>query len=235
MGFFSQDQQGGQAAATWQDAQAYVGATLLGTIVSTAIQEHTDLKTKAKTGKMQLRIVVQRDEGPNNYQDAKRPVTTLPDGAGEIVPDDGLRAVYVVEGSNLSRAVADALAQHSLDDVEIGAKLWLQYTGMAMGKNGEYKEYKASYQPAPQASGFQGFAQQQPQAPVQQPAAPPQQFAQPAAPPQQFAQQPPAPAAAPPVQATPPGWPQQPQAPVHQPQAAPAQVPPSAYPGEPPF
>jgi hypothetical protein len=209
MGFFS-DQAGGSGTptASWKVHQC--GDMVVGTIVETSVgkafEYAKDGKGKAKVGAdgnpiPKLTIVLDTGK-PDNYASATKVLT---DENGQVVPDDGRRAVHAEKGTNISFAIARALQEHDMDDVEVGGQLWVRYTEDGTSNSGfTFRIYEAGYKPAPKTSGF-GFADQQ-QAPQQQ-----QQYAPPPQPQQQYAPPPQAPVAppqAPPAQQAPPPYPQ---------------------------
>lgn len=162
--------------------------------------------------RQQLRVVVQ---GPiDNY--ATTSGKSLPvDGAGNVLPDTGLRTVFLPSGSNISGAVKAACITAGARGLDEGGQLGVKLVEEKdTGKGNPLKIWEAKYVAPAASSGFDFGAGQQQGAPAAQPQ---QQWQQPApqAAPQQQWQQPAAPVAQPQQQ-----WAQQPQAPVAQPPAA---------------
>lgn len=267
-GFFAQDQQGrGEIHAAWNSRMdAPVGHTIIGTIVETGVMAATNQKDgtpkldKMGQPKQQRIISIQLQGGPNNYADASKPLTN---DQGQMLPDDGVRTVFAEQGSNISRAIADSMKPHGLDDVRVGDQLWIRYDGVmtAPGSTTTFKSYTAGYQPgspvvpaqqqgqpqaapqfggAPAAAPQPQYAQQPQGAPGFAPQAPQAAPAAPQAP--QYAQQPQAPnfppqgAPAPqyPAPQAQPQYAQQPQAPQGQPGGFPAAAPQASAPTSPP-
>lgn len=165
----------------------------------------------------EFNIQTQRSDGPGKTFPSGDPImgvaidvqTNLRDPS--IQNDDGIRTIYV-QGKRLKDAVRDAVRQAGAQRLEVGAEIWVTFTGLGQAAGpgvNPPKEYAVRYVPGGQAA--LGLGQQA--APVQQVAQQPVQ--------QQVAQQPAQQAYAPPVQQQPVQVAQQPQ-PVQQVAQAPA-------------
>ena len=131
MGFFD-NAGGGTPVAAWHDHEDNPGISIIGTILETSTNRATNIKNEPEDNadgspRMQLRIVVRLQGGPNNYADASKPVVA--DDGVTPLPDSGERAIYVKENSNLHRAIGAALKAAGVADVEIGGNIWAQYIG----------------------------------------------------------------------------------------------------------